>query len=225
MATDSWDPMTPLDVGAPVLIASGCLKGFDGVIAAIDRGADTVVVTVKVLGRPTSLAFSLSRVAEHLAPFGDQPPGLRYPHEETGKRDLLSLCPDADAVYRSDFWQGMTWFLVQIVRTGSDHRLIVQTLNITSPIQEKMRWATREIPLAATTWDDFRRLVEACDFWQLPYDDGHRVRGDKTRNIWQLEGCERDRYHHVVRSTEGDRADITGCCEFLQSLAEKPLHG
>src|SRR5262249_54912610 len=162
---------------------------------AIDGDADTVAVTAKVFGRPISLTFSLSRVAEHLAPFGDQPPERRHPHEDIGKQDLLFLCPHADAVYRSDFFQGMTWFLAQIVRTGSDQRLIVQTLNITSPIQEKMRLAARETPVAAATWDDFRRLVDACGFWQLPYDDGHRVRRDKTFNIWRLEGCERDRYH------------------------------
>jgi hypothetical protein len=209
-----------LHVGAPVLLASGPFQGLDGVIGAMDATADTVVVTVSIFGRPISLTVSLSAADQDLAPFGDQPLELRCPHEDIRKQELLSLCPQADTVYQS-FFQSMTWIIPQIARNGSDHRLIIRTHNVTSPIRDDMHWATRKRPLAPATWDHFSEVVEACGFWRLPYDNGHRVMRDKKPNYWRLEGYKDGRYHAVVRHAEQDRSEITDCCDFLWSLVEK----
>jgi hypothetical protein len=211
---DSW-----LHVGAPILITAGQWKGFDATVQAVDAASDTVVVSMNIFGRPISLTFGLSSADQHLAPYGDQPPVPRCPDEDLRKQELLAACPGAEAVYQSYFMRSVHQTYTQISRSGSNHRLLVRTHNMTWPASEKMRWATRAVPLAESAWDHFSQLVEACDFWRLPYDDGRRVLPDK-RSHYRLEGCEQGRYHKVVREADQGRADIADCCEYLWSLAD-----
>jgi len=186
----------------------------------MDPASDEVAVTVEVLGRPFSLTFHLSLASQHLALFGDQPLVPSCPNERVRKQGLLSQHPEPDTIFQSYFLRSMTWLIPQISQCGSDHRLILRTHNMTWPAREPMYWATLECPLADEAWETFMCLVDLCGFWQLPYDDGHRVRRDTGFNCWELEGYMNGRYHAVVRRTVQKRPDIADCCDYLFNLAQ-----
>lgn len=63
----------------------------------------------------------------------------------------------------------------------------------------------------------FQRLLEACRFWQLPYDDGRRY--TRRRFFWELEGYDDGRFHRVDRITEDPVCEISECCQYLENLA------
>lgn len=217
-------PESLLQPGSRVLLLTGPLQGFDGVIECLDRPADRISVKVAVLGSTISLSFGLSTADQQLAPFGDQPIVLQCPHDQTCMRDLLASCPGADEVYQSSFFASMTLTTAQISRTGSDHRLTIRTHNLTWPARNEMQWATTATPLDPSVWADFSQLVEASGFWRLPYDDGHRVKRDANAICWRMEGYQHEKYHAVVRHTSEPRSDISDCCEYLHGLTrDRPV--
>src|SRR2546422_1013278 len=100
---ESW-----LHVGAPVLVGTGPFQGLDAIVAAGDPASRPGVVRLKIFAHPISLTFPVSAADRHLAPFGDQSPVPQCPHEDVRKQELLSLCPEADVVYQSCFFE---WIL------------------------------------------------------------------------------------------------------------------
>jgi hypothetical protein len=206
-------------VGAPVLVASGSFQGFEGAVESIDPLADAVIVKLELFGRTVPLTFPLSSVGEHLTLFGDQPTISCCPQAEIRQSDLLSECPEPDATYRTDGWWSTTHALLQVSRSGSDHRLIVRSHNLTWPSRERMVWSVREVPLTDAEWTAFTRLIEECRFWELPYDDGRRISRTSQRWYWRLEGYERGRYHAVVRQAGKPRSEISACCEYMCAMA------
>jgi hypothetical protein len=211
--TEAW-----VHIGAPVLVTSGQLQGFEGCVERIDPGEDTVIVQVDLFGRTLPLSFPLSSVAEHVVPFGDQPAVLCCPQPENRTRDLLAQCPDADATFRTDCWRSTTHAFFQISRTGANHRLTVRSHDLTWPCREEMVWAVRETRLTESEWVGFTRLIDECRFWHLPYDDGVRIPRKGNRWHWRLEGYEAGRYHGVLRTAGESKSEIAACCDYVRAF-------
>jgi hypothetical protein len=193
---------------------------MEATVKAIDTLSDTLVVDVSLFGSSCSMSFALSAADQHVVPFGDQPPLRKCPNQDIQTQEMLAPWPEAQAVYRTSYMESMTWTIAQIARKGSEHRLFVRAHNMTWIFREKMRWATRKVPLEAGSWSCFARLVEESGFWDLPDDDGRRILRDKTREYWKLEGYENGRYHAVIQVTGGGEASIARSCKYIRTLAE-----
>jgi hypothetical protein len=210
-----------LRVGDHVIILSGTFERFDGTVEQIDTDAGKLVVGLNIFGRKTLHEFDLASISEHVAPFGDVPPVPRYPKEEFAKQQLLEDLPGADAVFRTSRMPGaVIWHTVSIARFGESYRVIGQWEGDIGPFSfntPRYRPVDRDLP--RRDWEQFQRLLEACRFWQLPYDDGRRFPQGRRRFCWELNGYDNGRFHRVERITEDPVCDICKCCQYLMDLA------
>src|SRR5262249_47287986 len=151
---------------------------------------------VTVFGNKVPLTFPLSRLEDHVQPFGDQRPVAVCPHSSLCRDKLLADSPGADALFRTDFIQHSCVGAILIHRVAKLHFLKVCSSNLTSPY---LKANVTEAPISDSEWTRLCELVDESGFWQLPHDDGRRILRKQKHTRWRLEGFADGRYHCVTR--------------------------